>query len=79
MTKFKDLTRTPSSKNPTKFNHYIDTDGQDFNDAVAGPTDFDVVEYLGTDSVGNDIFRALDSNGAIYFYMGRKGDEFNQE
>ena len=52
---------------------------QDFTDAVASPTDFDVVEYLGSDSIGNDIFRALDSNGAVYLYLGRKGDEFNQE
>lgn len=78
MTKFKDLTRISSSENPTKFNYYIDTDGQDFNDAVARPTDFDVVEYLGSDSIGNDIFRALDSNGAVYLYLGKKGCEFNQ-
>jgi len=82
MTKFIDSSRKSGRKSTsTIFTHKIDLIGQKVIKTNINPNDFDIVEYLGTNSTkphpNKDIFRCRDKSRITWgFFIGIKGDEF---
>ena len=77
MTKFSNSIEVSSVEADTQFTHYVSTETEMIHKANAKPENFNFVDYLGTDNIGNDIFRAYDSLDEIFIYIGKKGSEFD--
>ena len=75
MTKFINCSSSKGEQKKTKF-HYCIVCPFGLEEATRQPDDFKEVRYLGTDSLGQDLFLAVE-RGHTLFYLGTKGDEFN--
>ena len=80
MTKFINCCCEDSVKEKTRFDYYITNVGTAtrVEKATRPPEHWDEVRYLGTDSLGQDLFIAYDHDDEDHklFYIGVKGDEF---
>ena len=74
MTKFINCSIKGEQKK-TKF-HYCIVYYFQLEEATRQPESFEEVRYLGTDSIGHDLFLAIES-GYTLFYLGTKGNEFD--
>tara|TARA_R110002051_G_scaffold308116_1_gene379522 strand:+ start:18306 stop:18542 length:237 start_codon:yes stop_codon:yes gene_type:complete len=60
----------------TEFTKHIDSSGR-LSEDIYQPSDFDIVEYLGSNG-DIEFFRAKDNNSNNWsFYTGTKGNEFD--
>ena len=78
MTKFRALDRPTGEGNKgTKFEYCFNVHGN-LSTAVALPTNYDKVIFLGEDfTTKKDMFIAIDEDGDRFFYLGTKGSEFD--
>ena len=78
MTKFNNLVKILEKNNEKKtvFTHYIDIKSERIHKVSIQIKLFKSVDYLGT-KLGADVFRAIDLEDNVHFYLGKKGDEFD--
>ena len=78
MAKFRNMSELTKKVNqPTIFTHFINPTTNQIGKSVSTPNDFETIDYLGKDGFGCDFFRVVNSEGFMYFYIGKKGDEFD--
>ena len=78
MVKFRNMSElTKKVSQPTVFTHVINSSTKQMDKSISTPNDFETVDYLGKDGFGHDFFRVVNSEGFMYFYIGKKGDEFD--
>ena len=78
MTKFKTLQQS-KPKNKTTFDTFLVNKRRITTQAVANPTEYDNVLYIGYSQSYGDVFKAWNDNDEDNFiiYFGKKGDEFD--
>ena len=78
MAKFRNMSElTKKVSQPTVFTHFINHTTKQIDKSISSPNDFETVDYLGKDGFGCDFFRVVNSEGFMFFYIGKKGDEFD--
>ena len=78
MAKFRNMSELTKKVNqPTIFTHFINPTTKQIDKSISSPNDFETVDYLGKDGFGCDFFRVVNSEGFMFFYIGKKGDEFD--